>query len=258
MKNILRSLLATGLMLMPFIALAQPINLIANTWPPYVDKNMPDEGMALEIVKHVYRRAGYEPSVSIETWPRVMEGVRVGLYDAVAHIWYSEEREKIFHYSKPYLVNTMKLVKLKSLEGDYFELAHLQGKRLGVVGDYAYGVDFNEIPGLELVAETRLIFNLLNLVNGKVDVVIGDERAIALQMTTYLNRERDKFEMLDIELPSRSAYVGVSRTNPAGEKRIADFNKALVDSLNDGSYQAIINKWNQRYGLALEEFPAAP
>ncbi len=255
MKQLSRMILAVSLMLVSFANQAEPIHLIANTFPPYADKQLPGEGMALEIVTHVYKKAGYEPKVSIETWPRVMEGVQVGLFDAVAHIWYSEEREKNFRYSRPYLVNTMKIVKLKSLQGDYLELSHLQDKRIGVIRDYAYGVDFSTVPGLTQVTENRLILNLLNLLNGKVDFVIGDERAIAMQLSQYLNREQDKFEMLDIDLPGRSAYVGVSRDNPKGEKHIADFNKALVQSLEDGSYKAIVDKWHQRYGLALQPFP---
>lgn len=258
MKLFSRAALFVFLLSAPHVSTAEPIHLIANTWPPYVDQNLPGQGMVIELVTHIYERAGYEPSVSIETWPRVMEGVRVGLYDAVATIWYSEAREKDFRYSKPYLVNTLKIVKLKSLTGDYFELAHLEGKRLGVVPEYAYGVDFDSIPGLELVSENRLIHNLLNLLNGKVDFVIGDERVIAMQMSAYLNRDKDKFEMLDIELPGRSMYVGVGREDSQGEQRIKDFNAALRKSLNDGSYKAIVDKWNQRYGLALEEMPAAP
>jgi polar amino acid transport system substrate-binding protein len=258
MKNYFSSILIAGLALLPLTTAAEPINLIANTWAPYVDENLPQKGLVIELVSHIYERAGYEPSVSTDTWPRVMEGVSLGLYDAMATIWYTEEREKQFRFSNPYLVRTLKIVKLKSLPGDYFEMAHIEGRRLGVKPEYAYGVDFESIPNLQLVYENRLIHNLLNLLNGKVDFVIGDERVIAMQMSAYLNRDKDKFEILDIELPARSHYMGIGRDHPQGEKRIKEFNAALLASLNDGSYKAIVDKWNQRYGLALEDFPVRP
>jgi len=258
MNKTLRAILLASLLCTPALSTAQSITLIANTWSPYVDQNLPQQGMALELVEHVYRRAGYEPSVSIESWPRAMEGVKVGLFDVLAATWYVESREEDFVYSKPYLVNSLKMIKLTSLQGDYFEMSHLEGKRVGVLQDYAYGVDFANVPGLTLVTENHLIQNLLNLLNDKVDFVIGDERSLAMQLSSYLNRERGKFSYVDIDLPSRSLYIAASRDTKAGKKLVTDFNAALLETLNDGSYKAIIDKWNQRYGLALEEFPATP
>lgn len=148
-----------------------------------------------------------------------MEGVKVGLFDVLAATWYAESRELGFVYSKPYLVNHLKIIKLTSLQGDFFEISHLEGQRVGVLRDYAYGVDFDSVPGLTLVTENHLIQNLLNLLNGKVDFVIGDERSLAMQLSTYLNRERGKFEYLAIELPNRSLYVAASRNTEAGKNR---------------------------------------
>ena len=48
--------------------------------------------------------------------------------------------------------------------------------------DYAYGVDFDSVPNLTLVKENHLIQNLLNLLNGKVDFVIGDQRTITRRL----------------------------------------------------------------------------
>ncbi len=56
-------------------------------------------------------------------------------------------------YSQPYLSSKLVLVKLREDQGDYFELAHLEGKRLGVRVDYGYGVDFDSVPNLALVEE---------------------------------------------------------------------------------------------------------
>ena len=195
-----------GLALFSNQALAdQPVRLIANISPPYADKSLEAQGLALELVNHVFARAGYKADITIDSWPRAMEGVEIGVYDALASVWFTEERGKNYLFSDPYLSSQLVLVKLRTDAGDYFELGHLEGKRLGVRVDYAYGVDFDAIPNLSLVEENHLIQNLLNLLNGKVDFVIGDQRTVALQLSDYLSKQSQKFEVVNIDLPTESA-----------------------------------------------------
>jgi polar amino acid transport system substrate-binding protein len=227
----------------------QPVKLIANISPPYADKTLPEGGLALELVRHTFKRAGYEPDITIDSWPRAMEGVSIGLYDALASAWYTEERAANYLFSDPYLSSKLILVKLRADQGDYFEIAHLAGKRLGVRVDYAYGIDFDAVPDLKLVQENHLIQNLLNLLNGSVDFVIGDQRTVALQLHQYLDKQLHKFEVVDMNLPGRDRHVAATLSGANREKMIADFNRALAASRKDGSHAAIIKKWDDRYGL---------
>lgn len=237
----------------PLLANAQettaPVRLLANTSPPYADRKLPEQGLALELVSHIMKRAGYESDISIEIWSRAMEGVRIGLYDALATAWYSEERDKDFLFSEPYLESRLILVKLRENPWPFSNLAQLEGRRLGVRSDYAYGVDFESIPGLKLVEENHLIQNLLDLINGSVDVVIGDQRTMALQINEYLPKQRHKFQVLSIELPPRARHVAASRALPGSEKLVADFNRALKETIEDGSHAAIVSKWDARYNI---------
>ena len=115
--------------------------------------------------------------------------------------------------------------------------------------DYAYGVDFDSIPGLTLVEENHMIQNLMDLLNGRVDVVIGDQRTIALQLNEYLPKERHKFQVLPIDVPGRSRHVAASRALKGSEEMIDAFNKALAKAKQDGSHAAIIKKWDARYNI---------
>ena len=244
------SLLVISAVLWSGVALAEPqVRLIANISPPYADKSLEEQGLALELVEHVFKRAGYGTDISIDSWPRAMEGVEIGVFDALAAAWYTEERAQSFLFSDPYLSSQLVLVKLRSDKGDYFELAHLEGKRLGVRVDYAYGVDFDSVPNLSLVAENHLIQSLLNLLNGRVDFVIGDQRTVALQLNDYLSKQSQKFEVVHIDLPARERHVAASLSMPGKEKAIAAFNKALAESKQDGSHAAIVKKWDERMGL---------
>ena len=227
----------------------QAVTLLANTSPPYSDQKLPEQGLAMELVTHIYKRAGYQPKISFESWPRAMEGVSIGLYDALAAAWYTDSRSEKYLYSEPYLSSKLVLVKLRADRSDYFELAHLAGKRLGVRVDYAYGVDFGDIPNLRLVQENHVIQNLLGLLNGSVDLVIGDQRTLTQQMHEYLGKSIQKFQVVDIALPERARHVAASREVAGPEKMIADFNRALAETRKDGSHAAIVAKWDKLYSM---------
>ena len=226
----------------------QPLRLMANTSPPYADQKLPERGLALELVNEVFSRTGRKPEITIENWSRAVEGARLGVYDGLAAAWYSEERARDLLYSKPYLSSELIILKRRGDQNDYSDLGDLSGGRLGVRVDYAYGVDFDSIPGLTLVKENHLIQNLLNLLNGKVDFVIGDQRTIVQQLHEFLTDKVTQFEVTGISLTPVARHVAVSRSLPDHDKVIAEFNQALAAARKDGRHGEIVKKWDQRYG----------
>ena len=249
MKKLLATALALLVVSLPVFAQTE-VRLLANTSPPYSDRQLPDQGLALEIVNHVFTRAGYTANIEFESWSRAMEGVSIGVYDALAAAWYTEERAREFLFSKPYLSNKLVLLKLRSDPAGYTSLEQLAGKRLGHQVDYAYGVDFDAIPRLQLVPQNYALQNLLDLMNGKVDAVIGDQRTLAMQMHEYLQNDIQKFQVADIALPVRSRHVAATRQLTGEEEVVAAFNKALAEAQRDGSIDAIVRKWDERYSIA--------
>ena len=225
------------------------VRLMANPSPPYADKKLPDQGLALELVTHILSRTDYTPEITIENWSRAMEGVRIGLYDALATAWYSEERSRDFLFSDPYLSSELILVKLRSDKARYRSLQDLAGKRLGVRSDYAYGVDFSSVPDLALVEEHQLIQSLLNLLNGSVDLVIGDRRTLTHQLNEYLESQIGEFQVVPVELPRRHRHLAAGRNVAGHEAMVAAFNRALAESRKDGSHDAIVQKWDTKYAV---------
>lgn len=231
-----------------FSAQAQDtVRLMANTSPPYADAKLPDRGLALEIVEHVFSRTDYQADITIENWSRAVEGASIGVYDGLAAAWFTEERNKDLAFSEPYLNSKLIIVKRREDRGRFRQLTDLAGGRLGVRADYAYGIDFSVIPGLQLVEENHLIQNLLNLMNGSVDFVIGDQRTMTMQLHEYMQDRISRFEVLPIDLPIVKRHVATSRELDGHDKIIAAFNKALAGAKKDGSYDAILKKWDGRY-----------
>jgi polar amino acid transport system substrate-binding protein len=226
----------------------QALSLMANTSPPYADASLPEQGLALELVKHIYAGTDYTPQFTIENWSRAVEGAQLGVYDALAAVWYSKAREKDLLYSEPYLRSELIILKLTTNAGLYRRLQDLTGSRLGVQSDYAYGVDFSTIPGLRLVEEDQLVPQLQNLLDGKVDFVIADQRTAAMELHQYFADSITRFAVVDIDLPPVERHVAASRAWPGHEKMIAEFNRSLAAAQKDGSLEAIIKKWDKRYG----------
>ena len=240
-------LLLAGITFSAAAAAEQELRLMANTSPPYADAKLPEQGQALELVRHVYADTAYTAVITIENWSRAVEGARLGVYDALASVWYSEERAKDLLYSEPYLRSKLIILTRRSDQRNIAKLQDLAGGRLGVRTDYAYGVDFSGVPDLIQVRENHLIQNLLNLLNGSVDYVIGDQRTVNLQLHEYLKDRITEFAVAEIELPDVERHVAASRSLAGHEKMIAEFNRALAAARKDGSHGAIVKKWDERY-----------
>lgn len=247
MLRTLSALLLTGLLASGGAFAQQSLRLMANTSPPYADQQLPQGGLALELLEHIFASTGVKPTISIENWSRALEGARLGVYDGLATAWYSDERAQDLLYSEPYLRSNLIILKRHDDPRPYTDLRQLAGARLGVRADYAYPVDLTEIPGVVLVRENHLIQNLLNLLNGRVDFVIGDQRTVNQQLHEYLADRRHQFKVTAIELPQVARHVALSRSLEGHEQIIAAFNKALAQAREDGSHKAIVRKWEERY-----------
>lgn len=227
----------------------EPVKMMTNTWSPYVDPELPEQGLAIELVTHIFARAGYKVENTIESWPSALEGVRIGLSDVLGAAWRDDARDQRFVYSEPYLMNELIVIKRREMQGRYYSIGTMADSRIGLSPDYAYGVDFTELPGVEIVYENHVIQNLMNLVNKKVDFVVGDRRVIALKLEEFLKDRRHEIEVASISLPPRALYVAGSRATERPARLVEEFNTALVEVKRDGSYQKIIEKWLQRYPL---------
>ncbi len=244
----LRIVLVLAVLLWGFTARAgEPLSLITNTSPPYADAKLPGQGLAPELVRHVFDGTDYTPGISIENWSRAVEGAQLGVYDGLAAAWYSQERDRDLLFSEPYLWSDLIILKRRDNINRYDELADLSGARLGVRTDYAYGVDFAAVPGLALVEENHLIQLLLKLQSGAVDFVIGDQRTVTMQLHEYLNDSITQFTVTGIALPRVARHVAISRTREGHEKIIEAFNRSLAAARKDGSHTDIVKKWDARY-----------
>ena len=215
-------------------------------WPPYSDQGHPRYGLATEIVATALDRAGYSFRITFENWSDILRGAQVGVFDIISAGWHTEEREKYFAYSEPYLFNEVKFIKQKGKPFNYGTLDDLRGVIVGVVENYAYLPEFDTSSIPIKFSNRHVIQNLLLLQQGKIDLTLDDEWVIRHQLNNYMPHAIDQFVFLDKPLAKRSLHMLVSLKNKKHEKIIADFNRAIMEMKDDGTFIKILNAYKEQ------------
>ncbi|MFZ4699295.1 MAG: substrate-binding periplasmic protein [Candidatus Methylumidiphilus sp.] len=225
---------------------AETVRIVAEQWPPYVDQSAPQQGLAIDLITTALMRARYDYKIDYQPWPRALEGGKIGVYDMIANIWYSDERARDLHYSEPYLINDMRLIKRKGSPVKFKKIADLNNLMVGVVKDYAYPKEFADANNFTKISNPELLPAIGELVKGQYDLVIGDLNAINYVLLKFLPAESKNLEILPKSVGLSKLYVAVSKVNPKHQAIIKDFNEALRSMKQDGTYQSIIESHQQR------------
>lgn len=223
--------------------LAKPLSIVGSSWPPYVEKDHPAQGLAMEVVVKAFKQQGYQPRTNIETWSRALEGVNIGVYDVIVAIWKTPDREKQLIFSQPYLENQIKFIKMKETDVQYQTLDDLRGYLIGIVKNYAYDDAFMQSEKLIKIPQNHIIQNLLKLTQGEIDLTLGDEKAIRYAINQYMKSFESQLEFLEKPLSKKNLYIAVSRQNPNAQKIVRDFNQALEKIKRSGRFAKIVKQY---------------
>jgi polar amino acid transport system substrate-binding protein len=214
----------------------------SGNWPPYSGADLPGQGLAIELVTTALERAGYSASVSIDSLERILEGSKTGSYDVFATPWYTMERDRFLHFSRPYLESSIRFIKRKHSDFAYTTFDDLDGLRIGVVKGYAYDEDFNQSPAIDKVSANSLTQNLRKLLAKEIDLTLDDERVLLYEIARSTPDAATTLEILEKPLVVRGVNIGVSRKNPDHARIVADFDKAIAAMKQDGTYEEILEK----------------
>jgi len=224
-------------------AMATDLKVVhSGNWPPYSDENLPEQGLAIDLVSTALKRAGYTPHVRVDSLERILEGGKTGDYDVFATPWYTMDRDQYLDFSQPYLESHICFIKRKDSAFEYTGFDDLEGMTIGVIKDYAYDEDFNQSPAIKKVDESSLLRNLQKLIEKEIDLTLDDERVLRYQIKRFMPGNTAGLEILEKPLVVRGVNIGVSRKNPNHAKIVADFNSAIAVMKQDGTYDRVLQK----------------
>lgn len=220
---------------------AEPLNVVASPWPPYVDRGLEQGGVALHLVGEALRRAGYATRVTVVDWPQDLEATRAGEADVIAAIWRTEERARDLAFSEPYLVSETRFVKRRGEPYLYRSLDDLRGLRIGVVQGFAYGGEARDRQ-LEVTPVFRgsVLEGLRGLLDGELDLVLADERVALYELNVAIEDGVRRTEILPLAYSSRGLRIGVGRGRSDHAEIVRRFDAAIEAMRVDGSYAEVM------------------
>ncbi len=221
------------------------ITVGASLWPPYADPKLPGQGLALSIVTAALERGGYHPNLVFEPWHRTLEQARAGRIGVIATAWRTAERERDFLFSDAYLTNRIVFLKRRGTPLRFQRLRDLKGLRVGVVYGYAYDPDFDQATDFAKAPETHLVPNLVELLAGHIDLVVGDERTLRYELARHFAGQRHALEFLPKPLAEHGLHLAVSRRHPRAEGIVAAFNRGLAEIRREGTYRELLRQANE-------------
>ncbi|MBS7664341.1 amino acid ABC transporter substrate-binding protein [Pseudomonas lalucatii] len=223
-------------------AATEVLRLVASPWPPFNDLNLPGNGLASELVSSALARAGYATHYAEMPWARAVKGLRQAQYDVLINAWHSEERSRFGYFSRPYLVNRIRLLRRRDATVPFARLADLYPYRIAVMRDYAYSAAFDADARLTRIRVGSFQSGARMLAAGRVDLMPEDEFVARYHLGRGLRDVRDRLEFVAQPLSENGLHILVSLGRP-DHRRIAEaFDRAIAAMRADGSYAAILRR----------------
>lgn len=212
-----------------------------NAYAPFEfkDSDQVYKGLDVDIINEVAKRSGWKMNQSFPGFDAAVNAVQSGSADALmAGTTITEARKQVFTFSDPYfdtqiIVATTKANKISSYED-------LKGKTLGVKNGTAAQTFLKENKNkygfsIKTFDTGDLMYN--SLATGSVNAVMDDEAVIqyAIQQGQDLS--------LDIPGEPIGSFGFSVKKGSKYEYLVDDFNKALAEMKEDGTYETIMNKW---------------
>jgi polar amino acid transport system substrate-binding protein len=215
-------------------------------WYPYSAKrNGQPEGMAVDLVKAIFAASNTELKLVSLPYTRCMSETRkgeiAGCFDTLRNPLL--EKQYLWH-DKP-LFNAHIVIYGKSQSTDSnLTIANLKGKKVATTNGYDYGEAFDGSNDIAKDQGPMDINGLRKLAQGKVDyAVIYDRNAISL-----INENKELQGQIKPvgTLIKPEIYLSFSNDYPNIKNIINSFNNGMKIITENGTYDAIIKKWEDR------------
>ena len=215
------------------------LNLVSTAWPPFTNPQGQPR-FALDLVETALGRIGIGARTAIVDADKYTAALLSQSFDGSAAAWKDAERERALIFSMPYLENRLILLARRGDDVSAPKLEALKGKRIAIVGGYAYG-NALEIPGLTLVRASSEEDSLAMLLAGKADYALMDDLVVQYIADHYPEEAKTRLSVGTTPLVTRPLYFAVRRTYPNAESIVSRFNTQLRGLIADRTYHKLLH-----------------
>ncbi len=216
---------------------------VANSgaYPPfsYVDTAGNLIGFDVDIAEALADRMGVEVNIQTSPWNGIVAALAGGRFDAcICSMSVTEEREMAVDFTDPYYRSGLSIW-VREETDDVSSIDEFEGKRVGsTLGETGNQWATENAEGRWRNQTFQGLPDMLNgLTTGRVDVMIADD----IPVYVAIGEGDIAIKQIDVgELPSWPAAIAIQKNKPQLKEAL---NTALTEIREDGTYQAIVDKW---------------
>jgi len=215
-----------------------------DNFPPMGFKNEKNEivGFDVDLAKEAAKRLGREVEFKAIDWSSKEAELKSG---RVQILWngldITEKRKENMLFSNPYMDNRQ-IIFVRKGETGVKDEASLAGKTVGTQSagtaeEYIDATDFYKKDVKEVKKYPDYVTAFMDLENGRLDAVIGDE----IVGRYYMSKHADKLEALDVVVGPMSEFgIAFAKDNTALRDEVQ---KVLDEMKADGTAAKISKEW---------------
>jgi polar amino acid transport system substrate-binding protein len=215
-----------------------PLLLVSTAWPPFTNP-AGQPRFALDLVEAALARVGLATETTIVPDEGFTRALLSGPFDGSAAAWRDAEREHALVFSQPYLENRLVLVGRSGTDVSARTLGQIQGKRVAIVGGYAYG-DGIALTAPVFVRSRGEEDSLARLLDGSVDYALTDELVVQYLLHHHPREVRTRLQIGATPLVTRELHLVVRRSRVDAESIVARFNEQLRSMIADRTYHRLL------------------
>jgi polar amino acid transport system substrate-binding protein len=204
-------------------------------------------GIDADLLTEVLRRIGCRPEFEPMPWARALVELEAGRVDVVTSAFRTPDRERFAYFSKPYHRSPNVLFVAVAQKGRIKHLSDIRNLpfRLGAQIGVAYGPEYDALfddsrfaSHLVPITDRRLAWEMISL--DRLDGLIADESSAIIEIKS-LGLE-GAIQRSSVVVSTTPAMFAFSKRSVSPDF-VARFNQALTDTLADGTYKTILERY---------------
>lgn len=205
----------------------------------FKDSDQVYKGIDVDLITEVAKRSGWDYTMNHPGFDAAVNAVQAGQADAImAGMTITEARQKVFTFSDPYY--DTKIVLYTRSDQKVTDYSELKGKNIGVKNGTISQTFLEE--NQEKYGYTIKTFDTGDLMNnsldaGAVDAAMDDQPVVQFAIS------QGKNYAINIAGESVGSFGFAVKKGSDYEYLVEDFNKALAEMKEDGTYDSIMAKW---------------
>jgi len=211
----------------------------------YMEDGRPT-GILVDVVTEAFRRTSHPFEIRLMPWARCLAEIRSGRVDGIFSVFKLPERNEFLTYTSVPVITQVVAFFVPAGSNVRFggDIAKLADSRIGTIRGTSYGIRIDsaiKTGAWPTVVETNNVNSLVGMLALKrIDLAIGYRHVIleAGKKNGYLKEIKELSPAID-EIQS---YLAFTKQRDYSEV-IADFDRALTSMKNDGSFEAIYEKY---------------